>query len=171
MMRTHNLMTLAQLSEKPRSKQEVFEGLEGSFDYAMPQGWLNEFSDWCKTHQFYWIQDVTYDLIRSTTVWHYKPERDSMGRPCTCSLEVAKAYLQFEIQHCGIKDVIYMLVNFFGWTLVHRDVVGFEKARIVRIGEQVWLQSPGHPELNLPLDEKDLELLNYVAGLVDELTA
>ena len=155
MMRTHNLMTLAQLSEKPRSKQEVFEGLEGSFDYAMPQGWLNGFSDWCKTH----CPEVTYDLIRSTTVWHYKPERDSMGRPCTCSLEVARAYLEMERVELGDSDVIYIYVNFMGWKLAFRKF---------HVHGTVWFLESDDPRLSFQLTK---EQANEALSVIHESSA
>ena len=85
-MRTHNPRNLEHLLADPVTKGDVFADFPHMFDYAMPQEWLDAFADWCQTHR----AAVTYDLIRSTTVWSY-PEHDLCG-PVTCCVEVMQAW-------------------------------------------------------------------------------
>lgn len=86
-MRMHNMHSSAALTARHLSKQEIFEDCPATYDFALPQNWLNDFSEWCECH----FRGVTYDLIRSTCVWVY-PERYACGEPMTCCLEVLKAY-------------------------------------------------------------------------------
>lgn len=88
-MRTHNPKTIRELKAMNAYKADLFKDMDGAFDYAMPQGWLDSFSDWCKQAD----PTITYELIRSTTVWAYQ---DSIGRPVTCCKEVASAYRWME---------------------------------------------------------------------------
>ena len=66
-MRRFNDLTIPELQDMRISKGELFFDLKGSFDYALPQEWLERFSDWCSIN----FVDVTYDLIRGTTVTAY----------------------------------------------------------------------------------------------------
>lgn len=65
--------TIKSLKLNRISKQDLFGrvNLEDSycksFDYALPQGWLDAFTEFCKQH----FTQVTYDLIRGTCVWGY----------------------------------------------------------------------------------------------------
>jgi len=110
-MRAHKIvesksvLTLKQLQSLEMSKEECFENvIGGSFDYALPQQWLNEFADWCKANSQKLHKDksgcsrVTYDVIASTTVWHYPPYTEGNSGPLTCCAEVYYAYLRYDRQ-------------------------------------------------------------------------
>lgn len=62
------------------TKQEIMDeldlGEDFSWDYALPQDWLNEITDkyWIKKYGF------TYDDIRTSIVWMYDPKHRG-GRP------------------------------------------------------------------------------------------
>ena len=73
--------------------------IDGRFDYALPQPWLDSFAKWCSFST--WHLDVTYDLILSTTVWHYPKATgpDNVG-PVTCCAEVYQAYKEYEKVTC-----------------------------------------------------------------------
>lgn len=81
-----NKYTFEQLNEMRISKGELFAELKSDksheFDYALPQDWLNDLAAFCEKY----APLVTYNLIRSTTVWVY-PE----SAPLTCCIEVDKA--------------------------------------------------------------------------------
>lgn len=77
-------LTIDQLKALNVSKGECFGLLEGSFDYALPQGWLNEFADRCAANPSK-ARGVDYQVILSTTVWHMD------HGPVTCCREVAYA--------------------------------------------------------------------------------
>lgn len=70
--------TFTELNQMGVTKGELFAELRKDktheFDYALPQDWLNEFATFCEKH----APLVTYDLIRSTTVWVY-PESAPMS--------------------------------------------------------------------------------------------
>ena len=76
--------TASTLAKTRQSKQEAFDGLADCFDYALPQGWLDSFSEWCKFHR----PSVSYDMIRSCTVWGHGRERG----PITCCSDVLDAW-------------------------------------------------------------------------------
>ncbi len=84
------LATCKQLEALHLSKEECFANLEGSFDYAVPQQWLDKFANWCRDNAMT-PRGTTYDLIRSTTVWVY-PESE----PMTCCAEVYYAYQRYQ---------------------------------------------------------------------------
>lgn len=92
-MRTYNARPYEVLARFSCSKRELFQEMSFSHDYALPQGWLDGFAKWCADNDH---EDVTYDLIRSTTVWGYDPEWGSCGRPVTCCTEVERAYNAME---------------------------------------------------------------------------
>lgn len=72
------------------TKGDIFEYCNFSFDYNVPQDWLNEFSDWCKVYQ----PEITYDLILSTTVWAF-PKGNHFGNPIFGCVEVMWAYISY----------------------------------------------------------------------------
>ena len=84
------MYTIEQLKEERMSKEELFDGSNFSFDYSMPQDWLNDFSDWCKKYQ----PEISYDLIHSTTVWAYTGKH-YYGFPVFECIEVYITYLQY----------------------------------------------------------------------------
>lgn len=71
--------TISELEKMRISKGELFKDMEKikTFDYTLPQEWLNNFSLWCKMSDF----NINYELIRSTTVWLY-PENKPVSM-CT----------------------------------------------------------------------------------------
>lgn len=79
-MRTHNPQTLSRLDEARMSKAQAFEGLDETFDAALPQGWLDQFVE---------RTGLDYYVVLSTTVWSYG--RTLLGEPVTCCCEVAQA--------------------------------------------------------------------------------
>ena len=85
-------MTIAQLASSPTSLGEHFDNYPHPYDCAKPQDWLNEFSKWCDSYH----QKVTYDIIRSTTVWSYDPTASVFGVPVTCCKEVQDAWKQWD---------------------------------------------------------------------------
>lgn len=93
MIETYNLKTYSHLYHWPISKEQAFSGIEGTVDYGMPQEWLDLFAEWCQTNR----PIVTYDLIRSTTVWLY---RGRWSGPCTCCVEVQQAFMAREKELC-----------------------------------------------------------------------
>ena len=85
-MLTYCPQTIAQLTNLRASKGELFAKYPDTVDYALPQNWLNDFADFCRSR----FPKVTYDLIRSTTVWAY-PQNGYHG-PVTCCREVMDAF-------------------------------------------------------------------------------
>ena len=110
-MRTHKIidsidvLTIDQLQALGINKGDAFCNLiDGSFDYALPQPWLDTFAAWCRGNT--WHINVTYDLILSTTVWHYPAYPNTGGcyskavGPVTCCEEVYMAYKEYERVSC-----------------------------------------------------------------------
>ncbi len=85
------LYTIAELNSLRKTKKELFAQLADSFDYAVPQDWLDAFASWCQENR----PEVTYDLIRSATVWSYAHGNNHFGFPVTISQEVKDAYLAY----------------------------------------------------------------------------
>lgn len=85
-MRRFNDLTIPELEEINPTKQELFQELEESFDFALPQQWLNEFAKWCEVN----FVDVSYKLIRMTTVMGYG--ESSFGQLVTRCTEVFDAH-------------------------------------------------------------------------------
>jgi len=83
------LRTVNELTESSISKGKAFESLEGSFDYSLPQYWLDSVTKFAIDSG---RLDVSYDLILSTTVWQYS---NGHGRPLTCCQEVAEIIEQY----------------------------------------------------------------------------
>ena len=91
-MRIHEVKSAAELKSLRLSKDEAFAGLSDTFDYAMPQNWLNEFADFCIDRD----SVVSYDLIRSTTVWAYPAIGSGLqSGPVTCCEEVYSAHKEW----------------------------------------------------------------------------
>jgi hypothetical protein len=78
--------TIEQIENIRMTKGDLFKELENigkTFDYALPQQWLNNFS------KFAAWNDLTYDLIRSTTVWIY-PENKPVSICSEVQAEIDK---------------------------------------------------------------------------------
>ena len=84
-MRRFNDLTIPELQDMRVTKMKLFKDLEQCYDFALPQEWLNNFAKWCEVN----FVDVTYDLIRGTTVVGYK---DFSGEFITRCTEVFDAY-------------------------------------------------------------------------------
>jgi hypothetical protein len=91
-MKTYNPQTTIPWSEIDGTKGDLFANHPEPFDFALPQGWLNEFSDWCKIFR----KDVTYDMIRTTVIWSYVD--GVIGTPVTCCTEVLEAHKRYRKQ-------------------------------------------------------------------------
>jgi hypothetical protein len=74
------------------SKGELFQDLMKvkTFDFALPQEWLDNFSN---RHQCK-LKGITYELIRSTTVWTY-PESKPLSL-CTEVQEQIDLYMDMQ---------------------------------------------------------------------------
>ena len=84
------LLTVNELAQQTRSsKLERFESLDGGFDFALPQHWLDSVTKFAIDSG---RLDVSYDLILSTTVWQYS---NGHGRPLTCCKEVSEVIEQY----------------------------------------------------------------------------
>ena len=84
--------TYAELKKMHCSKEQLskYVGLKNiTFDYAMPQQWLNMIADDNKDSEF-----ITYDLIRSTTFWVYEYGH---GHPVSGCTEVTEAITAFTL--------------------------------------------------------------------------
>lgn len=79
--------TFKQLEKMNLTKFDLFRPTPEGYDYALPQQWLNEFSQWCKDNG----ESVTYDGIRSTTCWDC-----NQWKPAFAVKEVRQAYLKFK---------------------------------------------------------------------------
>jgi hypothetical protein len=64
------------------SKDDIFKELSITFDYALPQDWLDMLANLPGA--------PSYDAILSTTVWGYPPG-NIMGIPITACIEVQAA--------------------------------------------------------------------------------
>lgn len=82
-------LSMEELQALRLSKGEAFDNLDGAFDYALPQGWLNDFADWCANNKDR-ARGVNYESIRSTTVWHVE------HGPVTCCKEVRYAFRRYD---------------------------------------------------------------------------
>ena len=88
-LKTANELTSELMNEYPTTKIYRFANVVGSFDYSLPQYWLDGITKFAiGTGRL----DVNYDLILSTTVWHYE---NGHGRPLTCCKEVAELIEQY----------------------------------------------------------------------------
>ena len=47
-MLTHSPRNLEHLLSEPTTKGDVFADFTDTFDFALPQDWLDRFADWCK---------------------------------------------------------------------------------------------------------------------------
>tara|TARA_Y100000361_G_C11098802_1_gene310694 strand:+ start:124 stop:471 length:348 start_codon:yes stop_codon:yes gene_type:complete len=89
--------TIQQLRANPASKEELFKEMSDTFDYALPQEWLNSFADWCEHSLPVVYGKLTYDLIRSTSVMAYP--KDDFARVVSACEEVHTA-----LQLYGMSD-------------------------------------------------------------------
>ena len=78
------------------SKGELFADCVQTFDYALPQRWLQDFADWCESEG----NGVDYHMIRATTVWVYA-KFDSY--PMSVCTEVANAITGFTEYCSGLR--------------------------------------------------------------------
>lgn len=85
----------AEIVDMHASKGDLFADLCETFDYALPQRWLNDMTDFCEAEG----NEVTYDMIRSTTVWVYGKTETG---PRSCCTEVANAIIAFNDYLQGI---------------------------------------------------------------------
>lgn len=128
MIRTYNhgpsgYTTAKELLNTSYTKGKLFQGAdkEGSFDYALPQGWLDDFANWCGVN----APHVTYHLIMSTTVWLY-PKNGTHG-PMTACREVGNAYVTYltkggygdQDRSAAVHDFIYCAIIQDDWSVVH----------------------------------------------------
>lgn len=90
-MRQHNLKTFDQIRKLHSTKSELFENLKSTFDYSLPQNWLDSFANWCKENN----HDTGYYKIMGTTVWAYS---DQYRGPVTCCSEVYDSWLLWELE-------------------------------------------------------------------------
>ena len=58
-----------------------------TYDYALPQTWLDDFAEFMKEHD----ERVTYNLICSTTVWCYGGEASEWGKGVSVCAEINRA--------------------------------------------------------------------------------
>jgi hypothetical protein len=87
------MYTIDELARNPRTKGELFQDLRDgnvTFDYPLPQYWLDHFAAWCQVH----APAVTYGWITSTTVWAYGHD-DMCGGPVSVCHEVQEALLLY----------------------------------------------------------------------------
>lgn len=91
-MQAFNPKTIDELIAAAVTKGDVFKDLGMTYDYAVPQPWLDAFADWCKYCPMTNITRVTYSLILSTTVWVYPPIGKGQCGPMTCCSEVLWAW-------------------------------------------------------------------------------
>ncbi len=87
-MRRFNDLTIPELQDMNPTKMELFEDLKECYDFALPQEWLNNFAKWCEVN----FVDVTYSLIRGTTVVGYDSKAGAFGEFITRCTEVFDAY-------------------------------------------------------------------------------
>lgn len=94
--------SIKEIKSSPTSKEDLFKGMEVTFDYALPQTWLDTFSKWCTDHLPVCYGAINYNLIRSTSVMAYP--KDDYARVVSACTEVHEA------------QKLYMKLR--GWTLV-----------------------------------------------------
>lgn len=90
---TDRTYTIRELIDRHITKGELFKGFPGTFDYALPQAWLHDFSLWAINR--YGLGEDPYHLILGTTVWAYGP--DQFGPVSLCS-EVAAAIDAYNLE-------------------------------------------------------------------------
>jgi hypothetical protein len=84
--------SIAQLEKRRVSKGELFANYDKSksFDFALPQEWLNSFANYCEKRG---LGFLSYHLILSTTVWTY-PENKPVSL-CTEVQDEIDNYLHY----------------------------------------------------------------------------
>lgn len=81
--------SISDLNSLEITKNDIFEFCDFTFDYALPQIWLNSFSNWCKKYH----EEITYDLIASTTI--FAKSKDGVWNPIFGCTEVMWVYLEY----------------------------------------------------------------------------
>jgi len=103
-------ITLETLESMQVSKGKLFESVKDTFDYSLPQDWLNDFSQYCNLHQSIKSIENAYHIILSTTVWVY-PKNNYFGKPLFACTEVKKAYIDMQFYNAyhnsGGKSIAY----------------------------------------------------------------
>ena len=90
--------SLETLTNMSISKSEIFKDMNISFDYTLPQGWLNRIAQLPGA--------PSYDAILSTTVWAYPPGL-FFGIPITACIEVQQAINELNRQQ-EMKSHVYV---------------------------------------------------------------
>jgi len=83
--------TLKELKESGISKRELTKDIKFTFDYAVPQPWLDDFSDWCKLNH----PELDYHTILFSVVWGYPKNKFWGGLPIFFCKEVLNAYREY----------------------------------------------------------------------------
>ena len=86
-MKPFELLPLKEIALRNVTKGELFQGVNVSFDSALPESWLKSFSEWLDSVS----HEICRDIVRSTTVWVYPS-----SRPCTRCQEVYDAFMEYE---------------------------------------------------------------------------
>lgn len=107
------------------TKEELFKDARFDFDYSLPQEWLNAFSNQLK--KLPQTKRLTYDVIRSTTVW-LEMDGFTFGRPVSICKEVHNAICaNCDNYYHGLDTItVRGLVEFIdglGYLLVGDDAV------------------------------------------------
>ncbi len=84
--------TVSELVDSNITKRDAFDSLNVDFDCTLPQQWLDSVTSFAIARG---LLNVSYDLIRSTTVWVYS---DNYVGPLSCCLEVAEVIKQYNSQ-------------------------------------------------------------------------
>lgn len=86
--------TIDDLGHKSMTKEKLFVQLSGSWDYALPKDWLDEFCLYCRAFR----PKVERHIITGTTVWTYPPWDKFLGCPFSPVIEVAEAIEAFRTE-------------------------------------------------------------------------
>ena len=84
------------------TKGELFKELDCVHDFALPQQWLDDFTDFITNRENVSkfntsaYREEIYNLIRSTTVWAYPTDCSTSGCPITVSIEVYDSFAYWE---------------------------------------------------------------------------
>jgi len=80
--------TIVELQYGTFNKRDLFVDIDYTFDWAVPQNWLDSFADWAKV---YTKGFITYHLILSSVVWGY-PGNNPFGMPIFGCIEIERLY-------------------------------------------------------------------------------
>ena len=84
--------TLKELKESGISKRELTKDIKFTFDYAVPQPWLDDFSEWCKLNH----PELNYHTILFSVVWGYPEKLRFCGLPIFFCKEVLNAHREYQ---------------------------------------------------------------------------